>query len=152
MINTPMLLLGYKIIMLCSLVQELKFRGLGSSNGRYHDIRYFPCDNKCGEFVALDRISRMKTEHKRKFRSLNPSQRADFSASMTVGLLSGERVIVYNRKNVPIHGTVRWRGQHGTLGEIVGIETVSCEAFFVSIIPMWVDGWPFLKIVCLLTN
>ena len=113
--------------MLCSLVQELKFRGLGSSNGRYHDIRYFPCDNKCGEFVALDRLSRMKTEHKRKFRSLNPSQRADFSTSMTVGLPSGERVVVYNRKNIPIHGTVRWRGQHGTLGEIVGIETVSCE-------------------------
>ena len=151
-INTPMFAIVYGItVMYCILAQEQKFRGLGSSNGRYNDTRYFPCDNKCGEFVALDGLSRMKVEHKRKFRSLHLDQRSDFLASMTVGLPGGERVIVYNRKNVPIHGTVRWRGRHGTLGDIVGIETVSCEAF-VSIIPMWVGGWVAVFIITLFVN
>lgn len=138
-----MFAIGYGItVMYCILAQEQRFRGLGSSNGRYNDTRYFPCDNKCGEFVALDGLSRMKVEHKRKFRSLHLGQRSDFLASTTVGVPSGERVIVYNRKNVPIHGMVRWRGRHGTLGDIVGIETVSCEAFLiVSIVPMWVGEW-----------
>lgn len=151
-INTPMFAIVYGItVMYCILAQEQKFRGLGSSNGRYNDTRYFPCDNKCGEFVALDGLSRMKVEHKRKFRSLHLDQKPDFSASMTVGLPGGERVIVYNRKSVPIHGTVRWRGRHGTLGDIVGIETVSCEAF-VSIIPMWVGGWVAVFIITLFVN
>ena len=73
-------------------------------------------------------MSRMKKEHKRRFPALNPSHTgsSDLSDSLERReLFFGDRVVVYSRKNLPIHGTVRWRGRHWSQGDIVGIETVS---------------------------
>ena len=44
------------------LTQEAKYRGLGRSSGRYHNILYFNCETRCGEFVAVDRLSRMQPD------------------------------------------------------------------------------------------
>jgi len=74
----------------------------------------------------VDRLSRMKKEHKRKLPALNPSHSSDLLDSLESRELSfGDRVVAYSRKNLPIHGTVRWRSRHQSLGDIVGIETVS---------------------------
>ena len=71
----------------------------------------------------MDKLSRMKPEHKRKLPALNPSQSSDHLERKELSF--GDRVVVYSRKNLPIHGTVKWKGTHWSLGDIVGIETVS---------------------------
>ena len=73
----------------------------------------------------MDRLSRMKKEHKRKLPALNPSHTDLLDSLESRELSFGDRVVVYSRKNLPIHGTVRWRSRHQSLGDIVGIETVS---------------------------
>ena len=44
----------------------------------------------------------------------------------------GDRVVVYSKKNIPVHGVVAWVGKHSGPGvnfTVLGIETVSVECF-----------------------
>jgi len=44
----------------------------------------------------------------------------------------GDRVVVYNKKSIPVHGVVAWVGKHSGPGvnfTAVGIETVSVECY-----------------------
>ena len=46
-----------------------------------------------------------------------------------------DRVVVYTKKNTPVHGIVRWTGRcnHPELpGFVIGIETVRCMVIWVS--------------------
>ena len=48
------------------------------------------------------------------------------------GFKIGDRVVVYNKKNIPVHGVVAWVGKCSGPGvnfTVLGIETVSVECF-----------------------
>ena len=38
-------------------LQDEQYRGLGTTDGTFRDVRYFICEEKCGLFVALDKLS-----------------------------------------------------------------------------------------------
>jgi len=37
--------------------QDEQYRGCGTTDGTFHNKRYFVCDDKCGLFVALDKLA-----------------------------------------------------------------------------------------------
>ena len=97
-------------------------RGVGTTDGTFKHTTYFRCDHDCGVFVAIDKL-------------INPcADDTDLSqfaqkASRSDSLKIGDNVIVYDDKDQPIRGTVRWIGVNKAAApsgdEIVGIETVS---------------------------
>lgn len=38
-------------------MQDERYRGHGTTDGTFHKKRYFVCDDKCGLFVALDKLA-----------------------------------------------------------------------------------------------
>ena len=126
-------------------VQEKSYHGYGTTDGTSQGTRYFTCKDDCGLFVALDRVSSVKdhgnthTEPSRE----GPSQQHNnqyglrsqsklpkgSSVDAESQFKVGERVIVYNKKNVAIRGTVKWVGVLSDGKEFrvstVGVETVS---------------------------
>lgn len=42
---------------LCVHMQDEQYRGCGTTDGTFHNQRYFVCDDKCGLFVALDKLA-----------------------------------------------------------------------------------------------
>lgn len=42
---------------LCVHMQEEQYRGRGTTDGTFRNERYFRCEDKCGLFVALDKLS-----------------------------------------------------------------------------------------------
>ena len=42
---------------LCVHMQDKQDRGCGTTDGTYRNERYFVCDDKCGLFVALDKLA-----------------------------------------------------------------------------------------------
>ena len=126
-------------------VQEKSYHGYGTTDGIFQCTRFFTCKDDCGLFVALDRISAVRdhgsahTEPSREGPSQHHNQKyglrsqskppKDSSVDAESRFKVGERVIVYNKKDVAIRGTVKWIGviTYGKEYRVstVGIETVS---------------------------
>ncbi len=125
--------------MYTSHLQDSRYLGKGSSDGFYGGYSYFECDQDCGLFVSLDKLAakpprqvpHVSIPQQPKSSTLpgaNPHIQGSCADKPPVFKIN-DRVVVYNRKNVPIHGTVRWTGRNihtRTLNtNHIGIETVS---------------------------
>ena len=137
----------YQLLLCIMFIQDYRYLERGSTDGVFGGYRYFQCDENCGLFVSLEKLAPEPP----------PSPGADYSvakkpknppvdSSANTGKVSShsfdppvdqphqhfkvnDRVVVYNKKNIAVHGTVRWTGrrvQTRTLeSNHIGIETVS---------------------------
>ncbi len=147
----------HSLIMICSSLytshlQDSRYLGKGNSDGVFGGYNYFECDQDCGLFVSLDKLA-AKPPHQVPHSAIPPQQPK--SSTLPRAALPGANpptqgssadkpprfkindcVVVYNKKNVPMHGTVRWVGRdiHSrTLDtNYIGIETVSAICTLIS--------------------
>ena len=124
------------------ILQDLRYLVKGNSDGVFEGYSYFECEKDSGLFVSLDKLA-TKPPHQVPHSAIPPQQpksstlpRAPLpaptqgsSADKPPVFKINDRVVIYNRKNVPMHGTVRWVGRNvytRTLDtNYIGIETVS---------------------------
>ena len=114
---------------MCCL-KECKYHG--TNNGKFKDTRYFKCENDCGMFVGLDKISerRVTIIPKPASSSANSSGTKSLkkqkSEEQKMEFELGDRVMAFDDNGGTVYGTVKWTGGgSGRFGKIVGIETVS---------------------------
>lgn len=133
-------------------MQDEQYRGQGTTDGTFRDMRYFHCEDKCGLFVALDKLSMDRegntleaeprggqsyakavshgtTVSSRSCRQ-NSGPPADNTRARSQRPLprfkTGDRVVAFDKTGNRIHGTVRWVGMIDKVQHfVVGIETVS---------------------------
>ena len=137
-------------------LQEERYRGSGCTNGYFREIQYFLCKENRGMFESLDKLA-PNADHpliatgeiaaKRsppaptnipgtQSTSLGPHLNTRFQTQKDpVSIVlpppqfkKGERVVTYNKDQIPIYGIVRWTGlvNHGEVKvNAIGIETVS---------------------------
>ena len=113
------------------------YRGRGFTNGEFRGVPYFQCEENCGMFVSLEKISPLarvgtQTGSHIPIDKLQISRRVsqEIQPPLTAKDLPfkrGNRVVVHNKKGVVCRGTVKWIGN--TTGKlnfpIAGIEMVS---------------------------
>lgn len=101
-------------------------------------MQCFQCEENCGLFVGLDKLSRdpqgssrakgsSSSQNVTDETSVRKSSGSNVNASPK-GFKIGDRVVVYNKKNIPVHGVVVWVGKYSGPGvnfTMLGIETVS---------------------------
>ena len=135
--------------------QDPQYRGKGTTDGTFRDQRYFHCEDNCGLFVALDKLSpdsqgSSLTKEPRGGKSY--AKVASHGTSHVVSrpgsketcvdprphpprFQKGERVVAFNKKGSRVHGTVRWVGRNTATQKhtvtIAGIETVSFNHYSV---------------------
>ena len=130
--------------------QEKDYFGWGTSDGLFQEYQYFKCRPDCAMFISLEKLSRPPpvdsltrppasgqhyTPQANDGRSPHPS--VDSSADSPKFIYKkGDRVVVFTKKEVPVHGVVKWVGIHSfvvdkkqTSFKAVGIETVSTCVF-----------------------
>ena len=137
-------------------LQEERYRGRGCTNGHFRENQYFLCKENCGMFESLDKLA-PNAEHPliatseiaakpsqpapankpdTQSTSLGPHLNTRFQTQKDPVSISlppprfkkGERVVTYNKDQIPIYGIVRWTGlvNHGEAKvNTIGIETVS---------------------------
>ena len=142
---------------LCLITQDEHYRGKGTTDGIFQDEQYFKCDPDCGLFVSLDKLwydtlpGGIQGEMQSQQSSNKPpsyaaaASHAQSQSQPPHGSKIGpsdvdpprsrfkinDHVVVFDKRNTPLHGTVRWAGRKGRIGRDLGslhlgIEMVHC--------------------------
>ena len=135
------------------------YLGRGTTDGTFQDHRFFLCKDNCGLFVSLEKLSPDRegstltkappggqaygasnmpeleqgpkgvNSHEMTTRSKMKTQDGSSVDPPPRQFAKGDRVKVYTKKGIAVHGTVRWVGRKTAAREfqftVVGIETVS---------------------------
>ncbi len=121
--------------MFASHIQDSRYLKRGSSDGFFGGYKYFKCDKDCAVFVSLDKIA-AKLPHQVPHCAI-PQQPRGFALPRASSVDKplpphfkiNDRVVVYNKKNKPLRGSVRWTGKKVQTRNLdtnhIGIETVS---------------------------
>ena len=139
--------------------QDIEHRGKGSSDGYFQGYQYFDCEQNCGMFVSLETIRhgvpQSQTQHipvnkasdthskgASSHQSSGTSKSISYNASdvdpprtsttkAKPRFRLNDRVVVFNKDDIALFGTVKWTGKKSRLeglegGRIihVGIEMV----------------------------
>lgn len=129
---------NHNVFFLCVHMQEGQYRGHGITDGTYRNERYFHCEDKCGLFVALDKLSMDREGNILEKAPRGGHGYAKAASHKTAArrpttihndrlprFKKGDRVVAIDKKGIYIHGTVRWSGMNKAVRNLVGIETVS---------------------------
>ena len=139
--------------------QDPKYRSKGTSDGVFQNRPYFICDNNCGLFVSLEKLwfepksvgMQDKLQLASRQQSVNkppsyaavtsppfhghkkhPCPASPGSSDVDPRFKINDHVVIFDKHDTPLHGSVRWIGRRNQmgrdLGELhVGIETVTIE-------------------------
>ena len=122
--------------------QDPHYFGRGTTDGTFHNERYFACKDDNGLFVSLDKLSQAPTGNplpgstprgQQHARDPHANRQGDGKAGpdpLPSKVKVGDRVVFFKKGGGAIHGTVRWLGEYGNQENnipfpVVGIETVS---------------------------
>ena len=115
-------------------LKECKYHG--TNNGKFKDTQYFKCENDCGMFVGLDKISERRVTIITKPAGASADSngtkplKKQKSEEQKMEFEVGDRVMAFDDNGGTVYGTVKWTGGgSGRFGKIVGIETVSLFVF-----------------------
>ena len=131
--------------------QDKSYLGWGTSDGLFQEHQYFRCRADCALFVSLEKLSRHPpvdslTQPPPSGQHYTPQPKDRRTSSSTESSADppkfiykiGDRVVVFTKKEVPVHGVVKWVGMHSFMVEkkqksfkCVGIETVSIIYMYV---------------------
>ena len=137
--------------------QDKGYLGWGSTDGTFHDERYFTCKDGNGMFVSLDKLSKHpavgslsqpppSSQHSISQPQPVPRNRAkpkavvgasaDPQSTARYKFKKDDRVVVFSKKGIAIHGAVKWVGMYNyevdkkqVAYKAVGVETVSSLLF-----------------------
>ena len=135
-------------------IQDSHYRGRGNTDGVFGEYRYFQCEKDCVLFVSLEKLApELPSSYGARHSVAQKPRNPPVDSSANTGKISShnfdtpvdqphqhfkinDRVVVYNMKNIAMHGTVRWTGRHVQTRTLesnhIGIETVS--SYTVSIV------------------
>ena len=124
-------------------LQEAEFRHRGNNNGFFGSVQHFTCDDKCGLFVPLHRLSPnpgspptatgSQHQHSQAHTAMNkaldhPLQGIKNRHPPKPQFQLKDRVTVYNKYGEGVHGKVKWTDSVVVAGQkfiAVGIRLVS---------------------------
>jgi ubiquitin thioesterase CYLD len=124
-------------------ITDKNYLGWGTSDGLFQEHQYFRCRADCAMFVSLEKLSRhppvdslTQPPPSGQHYTPQPKDRRTSSSTETSAdppnfiYKIGDRVVVFTKKEVPVHGVVKWVGMHSFMVEkkqksfkCVGIET-----------------------------
>ena len=131
-------------VLLRAFVQDQTYFGWGTSDGVFQDEEYFRCKKGCGLFVSIEKLFPVGTiptgspqSAQRRGGKQGPHMESSIDPHSTHSSYCykvGDRVVLFTKKGVAVHGTVKWVGVYRNKQEIshtaVGIETVSQAHYF----------------------
>ena len=150
------------------IIQDPDYRGKGTSDGVFQYHTYFNCHTDCGLFVSLEKLwfepkpVGMQDELQLASKQQSVNKRSSFTVVTSppfhghkkplpptslgssdvdppmVRFKIDDQVVVFDKHDTPLHGSVRWIGRKNQLGRDMGELHIGIEMVIIYKLVLWI--------------